>query len=48
MSLWGLIKVEITTLYFATNYAITPAEFALKRRFENIKSQAINVIDERI
>jgi hypothetical protein len=38
MSLWGLIKVELTYEYFATNYAIVPAERALVKRFESIKS----------
>jgi len=38
MTLYGLIKVELTTEYFATNYAVAPAEVAIVKRFENLKS----------
>lgn len=48
MSLWGLVKVELSSLNIASNYAVTPTEFSILKRFRNIKERVLKIVDERI
>jgi len=48
LSLWSQIKIELSSLYIAATYAITPAEIAVTKRFDAIRDYAINIVDERI